>query len=71
MGGPGSGNPGGRRVGNRWARELDDFTNLSRVELEHVAVRDVVVGTPDALSEAAAIRAELATRTWQWTNPYA
>lgn len=45
-----------------------DPTGLSRVELEHVLARAVAVGDD---AEAEAIRAELASRTWQNINPYA
>jgi len=45
-----------------------EAATLSRVELEHVLVRDVVIG--DEVS-AAVIRAELESRVWQGTNPYA
>ena len=44
---------------------------LSRVELEPRMVADIRLGTPAALAEAAAIRAELAARVWQNVNPYA
>lgn len=43
-------------------------TGLSRVELEQLLYLAVVGGHAD---EAAAIRAELAARTWQNHNPYA
>jgi hypothetical protein len=45
-----------------------DLANTSRVELEHVLVRCVELGH---VEDAAAIRAELASRTWQNHNPYA
>lgn len=47
------------------------LTSTSRVELEHVLAACVERGTPSALADAAAIRAELAARTWQNRNPYA
>jgi hypothetical protein len=47
-----------------------DLASTSRVELEHVLVRVVRVEGPEAF-DAAAIRAELASRTWQNHNPYA
>lgn len=47
---------------------MDDPTGLSRVELEPVLARDLALG--DAAG-AEAIRAELAARVWQHTNPYA
>jgi hypothetical protein len=46
-----------------------DPTQTSRVELEHLALSLVREGGQEADVEA--IRAELATRTWQGTNPYA
>lgn len=45
-----------------------EAATLSRVELEHVLVRDVLIG--DEVS-ADTIRTELAGRVWQGTNPYA
>lgn len=48
-----------------------DLPNASRVELEPVLAACVVRGTPESLDDAAAIRAELAGRTWQHDNPYA
>lgn len=65
MGGPGS----GRRP--RVQEKAMQVAGLSRVELEHVLARDLEIGTPEALDNAAAIRAELAARTWQNINPYA
>lgn len=50
------------------AREPLDPTGLSRVELEPLLAAAVEEGRD---SEAAAIRAELAARTWQNVNPYA
>jgi hypothetical protein len=47
-----------------------DLANTSRVELEHVLVRTVRVEGPESF-DAAAIRAELASRVWQHDNPYA
>jgi hypothetical protein len=44
------------------------LASTSRVELEHVLARCVELGHVD---DAAAIRAELASRTWQNLNPYA
>lgn len=48
-----------------------DLDNASRVELEPVLAASVALGTPESLADAAAIRAELASRTWQNVNPYA
>lgn len=48
-----------------------DLTTLSRVELEPLLAASVRRGTPESLADAAAIRAELASRTWQNDNPYA
>jgi hypothetical protein len=48
-----------------------DLDATSRVELEHVLAACVERGTPESLADAAAIRAELAARTWQNHNPYA
>jgi hypothetical protein len=48
-----------------------DLDNTSRVELEHVLIALVERGTEEDLVDAAAIRAELASRTWQNINPYA
>lgn len=48
-----------------------DLANTSRVVLEPVLVRLVEQRTPDALDDAALVRAELAARTWQNVNPYA
>lgn len=45
-----------------------DLTRLSRVELEPLLAAAVADGDE---VEAEAIRAELASRTWQWHNPYA
>lgn len=51
------------------AMALDlDLANTSRVVLEAVLWRSVELGHDD---DAAAIRAELASRTWQNLNPYA
>jgi hypothetical protein len=65
MGGPGS----GRRP--RAVEAATAASGLSRVELEPELARCLVVATPASLALAEAIRAELAARTWQWTNPYA
>lgn len=65
MGGPGS----GRRP--RAVERAREVQGLSRVELEPRLARDLEVATTESLVEAEAIRAELAARTWQWTNPYA
>lgn len=46
------------------------IAGLSRVELEPRLAADIRLGTPEALAEAAAIRAELAARVWQNHNPY-
>lgn len=74
MGGPGSGRrtavrgpdgkflPAGTEAAAPWP------VGISRVELEPVMARDLAIGDEAA---AEAIRAELAARTWQWTNPYA
>lgn len=48
-----------------------DLTRASRVELEPVLAACVRRGTPESLADAAAIRAELASREWQNLNPYA
>lgn len=48
--------------------DLGDLSRLSRVELEHVLGRAIAVGDE---ADVAAIRAELAGRTWQNINPYA
>jgi len=75
MGGPGSGRrtgqrgPGGRFVSASGPPPFP--VGHSRVELEPVLARDLTVATPESLAEAEAIRAELAGRTWQGTNPYA
>lgn len=45
-----------------------DLANASRVELEPVLAMCLATGN---LVDAAAIRAELAARTWQNHNPYA
>jgi hypothetical protein len=45
-----------------------DPTQTSRVELEHLALSLILEGGQEADVEA--IRAELATRVWQWHNPY-
>jgi len=46
-----------------------DLANTSRPELEHVALSLIREGGQEADVEA--IRAELASRTWQRHNPYA
>jgi hypothetical protein len=48
-----------------------DLDSASRVELEPVLAACVRRGTPESLADAAAIRAELASRVWQNHNPYA
>lgn len=48
--------------------ELGDLGKLSRAELEPVMWRRIETGDHDG---AAAIRVELASRTWQGHNPYA
>lgn len=68
MGGPGSGRRKATRIGGRYGLDMMD---LSRVLLEPWMARCLRVGTPEALATAEAIRAELATRTWQSHNPYA
>lgn len=65
MGGPGS----GRRP--RVVEAAAAASGLSRVELEPVLARCLVVGDAASLALADAIVAELAARTWQWHNPYA
>lgn len=45
-----------------------DPAGLSRVELEHVLARSIVLGLDDDVD---AIVTELAGRTWQHHNPYA
>jgi hypothetical protein len=47
--------------------DLGDLSRLSRAELEPLLLRCVGIG--DTVN-AAAIRAELAGRTWQNLNPY-
>jgi hypothetical protein len=47
--------------------DLGDLTRLSRAELEPLLAAAIVDGD---VVEAEAIRAELASRTWQWHNPY-
>lgn len=49
--------------------ELGDLTRWSVVQLEHVLWRCLDVG--DEPDNVAALRAELASRTWQNINPYA
>lgn len=51
-----------------YGSEPFDPTGLSRVELEPVLAMLVETGRD---AEAAAVRAELAGRTWQNVNPYA
>jgi hypothetical protein len=46
-----------------------DPTQTSRVELEHLALSLIAEGGQD--DDVEAIRAELASRTWQNHNPYA
>lgn len=48
--------------------DLGPLDNLSRVELEPILWRAVCVGDQ---ADVAAVRAELAARTWQNINPYA
>jgi hypothetical protein len=48
-----------------------DLSRASRAELEPVLAACVRRGTPEDLADAAAIREELAGRTWQNVNPYA
>ena len=47
--------------------ELGDLTRLSRVELEPVLASLTLQGQ---VERAAVVQAELASRTWQWHNPY-
>lgn len=77
MGGPGSGNTGAiRGPDGRFIRAddaannlpADDGPGLSRVSLEPVMARADAIGDTATVE---AIRAELAARTWQGTNPYA
>lgn len=65
MGGPGSGR---RPRSVERVADLGDLSRLSRVQLEPMLARALSIGATD---EAEAIRAELAGRTWQHTNPYA
>lgn len=48
--------------------DLGDLSRMSRVALEPMLARALSIGADD---DAEAIRAELAGRTWQHTNPYA
>lgn len=48
--------------------DVAQIPSLSRVELEHVLLRDVEIGDE---TSADAIRTELASRPWQGVNPYA
>lgn len=48
-----------------------DVAGISRVELEHRLLRDLELDTPETDATADVIRSELASRTWQGTNPYA
>jgi hypothetical protein len=48
--------------------DLGDLSRLSRVELEPVLARCLVVGDDEAAGDVAL---ELSERTWQHTNPYA
>jgi hypothetical protein len=50
---------------------LEVSLNASRVALEPYLAALIRRGTPDALADAASVRAELAARTWQNVNPYA
>jgi hypothetical protein len=69
MGGPGSGRrPRAEREAAARADDLGDLGRLSRVELEPMLGRALSIGDTES---AEAIRAELASRTWQHTNPYA
>lgn len=65
MGGPGSGRRP-RAIEN--VVNLGDLTRLSRVQLEPMLARALSISDYDA---ARAIWAELGSRTWQHTNPYA
>lgn len=65
MGGPGSGR---RPRSVERVADLGDLTRIGRGPLEAMLMRALSIGADD---EAAAIRAELATRTFQHTNPYA
>lgn len=48
--------------------DLGDLSRMSRGPLEAMLARALSIGADD---DAAAILAELATRTFQHTNPYA
>lgn len=65
MGGPGSGR---RPRAVEAVADLGDLTRMGRGPLEAMYQRALSIG---ATAEADAIRAELATRTFQHTNPYA
>ena len=74
MGGPGSGRRNAPRYRGKYVSDdlrnlpVGDEGGLSRVSLEPWMARCVRTGE---VATAEAIRAELATRTWQGHNPYA